>query len=311
MASWLLKAAIQGTIALLPQAHRINYIFQRNLTKRLRLKEPYFEGKLTVARRHLQNYQRVRPDSPAVPPDVLELGTGWLPIVPISLFLHGVDIIRSVDITPLLNQQLIRETLEMFVKYADEGRLTRHLLHVQPERLDTLRRVAAQANALSALDLLKQLRIEVVVADASKLDLPAESLTLIMSNTTLEHISPEIMTGIFRAFRRVIRRDGVMSHLIDLTDHYSHLDRNITPYNFLQFSELTWRLFNNRLQYQNRLRASDYRRVHQETGFEIKIEENRSATEEQFRSVKLAPAFARYTTEDAMVIESWMVSVPS
>ncbi len=101
--------------------------------------------------------------------------------------------------------------------------------------------------------------------------------------------------------------DAVMCHRIDMNDHYSYFDASITPYNFLRYSEATWRLFNNAIHYQNRLRISDYRTLHHETGFEI-VSERNNTKPELFARVKIAPQFRAYSSDDVMVTSSWMVS---
>ena len=116
---------------------------------------------------------------------------------------------------------------------------------------------------------MQRLGIELLLTDARRIDLPAGHVDLFVSNNTLEHIPKDVLVGIFREFRRVGRRDSVMAHHIDLSDHYAGFDPSITVYNFLRFSERRWRLFNNRLHYQNRLRISDYRCIHVEAGWEL------------------------------------------
>jgi hypothetical protein len=99
-----------------------------------------------------------------------------------------------------------------------------------------------------------------------------------------------------------------MSHFIDLADHYSHYDRRLTPYNFLRYRRSSWWLFNNRLQYQNRWRISDYRAVHAAAGFHILREENDGSAATALERVRLAPEFRHYRQEDLAVTSSWMVS---
>ncbi|MDQ4091403.1 MAG: hypothetical protein M3163_14045 [Actinomycetota bacterium] len=57
--------------------------------------------------------------------------------------------------------------------------------------------------------------------------------------------------------------------LIDHQDHYSYADSTISAYNFLQYDEREWARWNPSLQYQNRLRHSDYLAMFEAEGFEI------------------------------------------
>ena len=101
-----------------------------------------------------------------------------------------------------------------------------------------------------------------------------------------------------------------MSHLIDLSDHYWHFDKRLNPYYFLRFPSSVWWILNNSLQYQNRLRVSDYRQIHHKTHFNIVHEENKTASEADIAAIKLAPEFQHYPQDDVIVTRSWMVSVP-
>src|SRR5262245_56678636 len=126
MPHWLLKAGLQGAISLLPISRQINYLFQRNVSKGLELTEPFFEKKLQVCAQHLNNYPAAKQSTSDIPKNALEIGTGWLPIVPIDLFLCGVDEVITVDVNPLLRVNLIQDTINLFIKYAE----AQHLPHL-------------------------------------------------------------------------------------------------------------------------------------------------------------------------------------
>src|SRR5438445_10474895 len=97
MKKWILKAVTQKIISYLPYSNKINYLFQKHVTKGVFLTDEYFYDKLNHAREHITNYQKYSNGS--IPKVCLEIGTGWYPIVPISLFLVGADKIYSVDIS--------------------------------------------------------------------------------------------------------------------------------------------------------------------------------------------------------------------
>ena len=99
-----------------------------------------------------------------------------------------------------------------------------------------------------------------------------------------------------------------MSHFIDLADHYAGFDVSITVYNFLCFSEPRLQWFNNPLQYQNRLRVPDYRRIHAEAVWAVVNEDNACKPVEVLRSVPLAAEFRRYRQAGLRVHATWMSS---
>jgi hypothetical protein len=118
---------------------------------------------------------------------------------------------------------------------------------------------------------------------------------LLHSNNTLEHIAPDVLAGILTEFDRVAAPGSVQSHFIDMSDHFAHLDRSITIYNYLRFSPRAWRLIDNDVQPQNRLRYGDYRRMYDELGLPVVKEFHRPGDLEALRSV---PLHASYRDRD-------------
>src|SRR5207245_10558273 len=80
-----------------------------------------------------------------------------------------------------------------------------------------------------------------------------------------------------------------MSCRIDYTDHYSHFDKSISPYNFLQYSDKAWALFNPPLHYQNRLRHRDYLDLLRAAGFAVVEEQCREGTEADLQTRERGP----------------------
>lgn len=109
-------------------------------------------------------------------------------------------------------------------------------------------------------------------ADARTVPRPDGSVDIIASTSTFEHIPEAMLREILKECYRLCHNGSIMSHEIDYSDHYSHTDKNITPYNFLKFSDRTWNRIYMRHYYQNRLRHNDIRRLILESGFAI-IEE--------------------------------------
>jgi hypothetical protein len=303
MPHWMLKAAVQGTLSLLPQPQRWNRLLQRHVTRSLNLDDDNFLAKWSQGERHVEHIQRYVPER-AGNFTALELGTGWFPIIPVGLALTGASAVYTVDMHDLTDHGRTVQTLQRFVALAESGRLAL----ADPHAIARAHELLARARGLSGHELLAALGIRAILGDARKLDLASASLDLICSNNTLEHIPAEVIAGMFTEFRRLLRPPGVMSHFIDMADHYALFDRKITRYNFLRYPEPVWRLFNNELQYQNRLRLADFRALHGQRGFDVLEEENRREPIERLRSVPIAGRFAGYDEHDLAVYDTWMVA---
>jgi SAM-dependent methyltransferase len=117
-------------------------------------------------------------------------------------------------------------------------------------------------------------------ADATNLNLPAGSIDFHVSYAVLEHMPREIVEATLKEARRLLRPRGLLLHVIDPSDHFSHDDDSITAINFLQFSDDEWRrLAGNRFMYHNRLRAHEYVQLFEDAGLEIVF--NKQITDER------------------------------
>lgn len=293
MRKWILKAIVQKTISWLPASNRINYFFQKHVTKGVFLTDAYFEDRLGHARRHLDYYARFSDGQPLR--RTLEIGTGWYPVVPITMFLSGADEIHSVDISMLTNADHLRTTFAKFIAWHDDGRLTRYLTP-ESERLRALREMAAQPG-LSLEAMLDRLRLRYHVRDARQMPLPGGCFDLINSNNTFEHIDPQILKGILTEFVRLVRPGGVQSHFVDMSDHFAHFDRSIDIYHFLRYSDQQWAWIDNSVQPQNRLRFDDYLEMYRALGIPVTHSAFQPGSPGQVRQMPLSPRFRQVPAE--------------
>lgn len=307
MSYWMLKALFQGGISFLPRNQSWNYLFQKYITKSLDLNATKFENKLMQCKEHMENYLATIPVGKSSF-SVLELGTGWLPIIPIGLYICGASKIWTVDKISLLHSSRVREVLTVFIEYAQNGSLVKILPWIHDSRVFKLKSVLEDKSLSSPAQILERLKIYTVVSDARNTGLKPSTIDLFVSNNTLEHIPEDVILSIFFEFKRLGSPYSLMSHHIDMRDHYANFDRSITPYNFLKYSEPMWRLFNNSLQYQNRLRVSDFCRIHETAGFKILHRRDKKGFSGDLDSVRISKEFLRYSREELLVLDSWIVS---
>ena len=305
ISKWILKAIVQKTISYLPYSQRINYFFQKYVTKGVQLSDAYFEDRLGHAKTHIEAWEQFSGGRPLR--STLELGAGWYPVVPIALYLYGAETIRTADITLLSDAGHLRTTISKFLEYAERGRLTTWL-SVRPDRLEQLRALVDGDKPADFETLARTLHIEYLIQDARHLPLPDGSIDLVHSNNTFEHIYPDILIDLLREFKRVVRPGGVQSHFIDLSDHFAHFDTSITIYHFLRFSPAAWRWIDNSIQPLNRLRITDYRRLYREAGIAVDKEVLRPGNVEELRKGSVDASFLQNTEEENAVSHGHFVS---
>jgi SAM-dependent methyltransferase len=306
MKVWVLKAVVQKAISLLPFKHNINFLFQKYITKGVNLTDALFEDKLIHCSNHIKAWNNHSVKTPNY--TALELGTGWYPIVPVGLYLAGAGKVITLDIAALMNEERMYNTLDKFKQYYESGKLQTYIPTINKERYNKLVELTTQRNKTLS-EILSILNIEYRLEDARSLNLPTESVDLINSNNVFEHIYPDILTDILKEFKRILSKDGIMSHFIDMSDHFAHLDKAITPYNYLQFTEGQWATIDNSVQPQNRMRINQHRQIITNNGFNIVEEENRPGDLKQLESITLAPPFNGFSNSDNVITHTHMVMV--
>lgn len=299
---WWLKAAVQGTVAVLPGASRVEHRLRAWSVNELT--DDYLLSKW----KHVTTHTRAVAEDPDSALDgrlVVELGTGWFPIVPLGLALRGADVV-SIDRTRHLHPRQVAVTLATLLRLVDDGAV------VVPEgpRLRRARELAPEAAGRPVRATLEALGVRPALGDARDLSgLPeTHGADLLVSNNTLEHIPPEVLEGIFAEFHRRGGAQARMSHYIDLADHYAAVDPTITEFNFLTLRPRRWRLVNNRLHYQNRLRINHYRDLLERTGWKLVRQHCTRRGAEQLRGLQLVPPFDAIGQRDLRVVKAHLVS---
>lgn len=182
---------------------------------------------------------------------VLELGTGWIPIVPLLMHACGAARLILTDVEKLIDGNTIRYAKSFIANHADH--ISTELGLDKAELLNSLESFAFDYRCPFSVD-----------------ELADNSVDVIYSRNVLEHISPPDLDSIFAGCRRFLAPGGLMCHIVDNSDHWQHNDKSISRINFLQYEDSVWRLLSiNRQNYQNRLRHSDYERKLKACGFSL------------------------------------------
>lgn len=293
---WRVKGIVQKILSLTPGGLWINDRLQRSLGG-LRHFEKNIETKVQdwLGIMHLLEQTHYDPEGK----EILEVGTGWYPTLPICFSLANVrrcvTYDRSRHLDPDLTHRMVHALRRHLPSVAQASR--RGLSEVESEW-----RALDSARSLSLL--LERARIDYVApADASRMDLPGHSLDLVYSNSVLEHVPGTLILAIMRETHRTLRPGGVALHSVACNDHYAHFDRTISFVNYLRFNEADWKLWNNSLNYQNRLRAPDFLRLAEAGGLEIATVQTaiRPGSLEALSRMRVAPEFSAYEPSDLAI----------
>ena len=196
---------------------------------------------------------------------VLELGTGWFPVIPLMLRLGGASRVYLTDIERLLDHETI---LVALIFFCTKNKTWHKNSKLMSDGLSIYLNVPPN---LSFDELLRWFQFTYICPfEASKELL---SVDCIVSHTVLEHIPEHVLKKIFHDTKNLLRPGGLHSHGIDHTDHRANVDPRLGRVDFLRYSDWMWRLFCiHALDYTNRLRHSRYVTMLRDAGYEVVFE---------------------------------------
>lgn len=299
--NWRLKALVQNLIVKLPEviSYPIYYKVQRNFGG-LRNINPmaHYQKSINFIEK-IKNQNHDITDK-----TFLEIGTGRTINVPTGLWLCGASKIISVDLHKYLKEELVIESVNYLKTHKDEVQnLFRDL-----GKTEIFRNRFSQLMSIEvSLDkLLEQMNIEYLApADAASLTIDDNSVDYHCSTNVFEHIPGDLIGSILLEAKRVLSKDGLFVHLIDLSDHFSHVDESITTINFLQYNEKEWdKLAGNKFMYHNRLRKNEFLDLFEKKGATLLSKEeviNERALEQLNKGFPLDERFVGESIENSAV----------
>lgn len=162
-------------------------------------------------------------------------------------------------------------------------------------------------NTGSIGDLVKKWDIEYLTDGLTSLkELPDQSIDYLWSQSVLEHIRKKDFAEYVKQFRRLISRDGVCVHGVDLKDHLSYAHNN------LRFSEKVWEseFMANSGFYTNRILYTEMLNIFRENNFEVEVLNIKRWTDIPTSRHKLHPSFSNLTDDDLMIAEFDVILKP-
>lgn len=301
--NWQRKARIQNLIAALPASNAIYYAVQRAVgSLRPGRTNPleWFQGAARLVEWIEGAGRTVRGAS------FLEVGTGRQINLPLALWLCGAGRTATVDLNTYLSGALVSESVEYVRRNREE---VARQFGARAESDDFRRRLSALASFEGGLgELLRLASVEYLSpADAARLPFADGSFDFHVSYAVFEHIPADDLYRILVEARRVLKDDGLLAHVIDPSDHFSHDDPTITAINFLRFGGREWdRLAGNRFMFHNRLRACQYLELFERAGVRV-VRQTESLDEPSLRALRegfpVSEEFRRFTHE-ALAVRS-------
>lgn len=232
---------------------------------------------------------------------VVEIGTGWFPLLPLLYRLCGANVI-TLDQEKLLDRHTIAEAAHFLTRRKDT--IARSGVPVDWSILEGWESAAAHRDFLSGIGISYR-------APADFRSLPAESADVIVSRDVLEHIPEAVLSDIFTHARRILKPTGIMCHTIDMSDHWEHADKSISRLNFLQYQGPLWDFAGfNPQNFQNRLRRSEYIAMFRACGFEVASASGEADPRAlaALAGLKLCPRYAGFEANDLATLSTTVIA---
>jgi SAM-dependent methyltransferase len=299
---WQVKCMIDNAKALLPFQAQL-----RRFKDRFVPYTPNADDDIHTIEQGIRQVQWVNAVLPIKDAMVLEVGSGWQPMIPVLYSVAGASRVYLTDLNVLLRPDTFSAALRAL---RTERQVIVNDLEVDAQMLD---HVLREDPARSMQERLKELHLVYLApCDCRSLSLPADSLDVVTSRACLEHIPPDVLQDIFHESYRLLKRGGLACHWVDPSDHWEHQDKSLTRVNFLKYPDALFRWTSiNPINYQNRLRHPEYVEMLGKAGFRL-IREERQVDEASLRSlphIRIAKRFRRFSYEDLATIDSLLLAI--
>lgn len=297
---WQVRCARNTVLTLLPFRHQL----QRLKRRWSRNPHPIDAGSVyDGAYEHINALRKHGLDFPSS--TILEIGSGWYPVIPLMMRLAGARHVHLTDAHPLLDAEQLAAACQFLL---DRKTDIAQRFDLPVSDVEQYLRVSPGESLEPGLARLGFSYL--VPCNLRTCDFKVDA---IFSHTCLEHISEPDLRSLLQECRHVLRPGGLMSHGIDHSDHRANVDRELSRIDFLRYSDRVWRLFCIDPQdYTNRLRHSDYVRLFTDAGYEIAFEQ--VIVDETCRRFaetnRLDPRFGSSTAEELATLWTHVVLSP-
>jgi ubiquinone/menaquinone biosynthesis C-methylase UbiE len=218
---------------------------------------------------------------------LLEVGTGWMHWYSLYLRIFYECRITAFDIWDNRQFSALKAGFGKLAEKYKEAGINESVLN----NLSVINR------ATSFPELYREMGIEYVLEPRGSLDQFADqSFDCILSMHVLEHVPTKYVADLVRNMYRILKPGKYTIHQIGIDDHLTHYDRKASQKQYLQYSDRTWKfLFENEVQYFNRLQTSDWLNAFRNAGFTL---EEKLVESTDIANLKIAARFADYSNED-------------
>jgi SAM-dependent methyltransferase len=295
---WLVKAITFKILSQIPGGDSLHHGFQR-MTGSTRQTEERLLGKIEQSLTYWRWLQKNTSSDWLSKASHLDLGTGWLPSVPLTFYALGTARQYLVDLRRHMEPEAAVNTIKLFRAVAPQASAKFGRLPAVPDSARSLEATlepfgmtyAAPYDALAA-------RI-------------AGTVGFVTATHMFCHLNRSALVAVLRSVRQLLAPGGYILAQQHLRQLFDGLDCP-TPFVALRYSDWFWEnIINSDMMSYNRLKVRDYREALEEAGFEVclmEVEPGKPEDSEKLSRARIHPMFSKFTREELAARHLFLVA---
>jgi hypothetical protein len=258
---WVLKVVAFKVLGLLPGGNITHRFMQETITQSLRVTEDRVLQKIQVGMEYLDYIEEVLDGKDLSAITHVDIGAGWMPTIPLLFYSVGLERQLLLDVRRNMHAKIVRDVIYAFRQLVSQHRN----LKARCRRLPPLMEPGDTVEAY-----LRRIGLHYIAPyDCGDL-LNEKGFKFVTCTQVLLHLNKDQLRSLFKVISSALKDGGLFLAPIHLYDVYSDFDKSLSPYNKWRYSDFVWdKMINSTLMSFNRLTASEYRQVLEESGLEI------------------------------------------
>ncbi len=286
---WRAKSAQFKFLSMLPGGTALYNYTQEKITKSTLASLTRVDQKIKVGLELWDWARKNNCSGKLVDGNLLDLGAGWHPTIPLLWYAFGNNCQTLIDVLPNMDALKATDTINLFRKIAADPKFpARNSVKRLPE--------AKPTQSALASDVLSPLGIEYHAPYGDLLQRQLGHYDMVICTQVLQHIPKPVQLAIFKELFAAMKPGGLFHATVHFVGQFRSPGLNRGQYEHLSFSPTTWENWiNSSLMGFNRLKGPDYRETLEQAGFIIREFKLTLPTPEDLAELKRTPVHSSFS----------------
>jgi SAM-dependent methyltransferase len=292
---WRFKSAQIKLLSLLPGGSRLYHYTQENITRTTVATRTRVAQKLSVGLEFWAWLQQQECTEQLTGGNLLDLGAGWHPTIPLLWYAFGNSRQTLVDVFPNMDARKVTDTIRLFREIVGDAHWPgRASLKRLPE--------ARPKGGAKAGPELAPFGIEYRAPYGNLLPERAGQYDMVICTQVLYYLPKPVQLTIFKEVHTCLKPGGLFHATAHFVAQFRSPDVRLGQYEHLSYSQDMWEnRINSSLLGFNRLKGPDYRELLEQAGFglsEFKLTGPTAEDLAELKRTRVHPFFSRYSEQD-------------